>query len=266
MTTGKTTAVTRWTFVGKVISLLFNMLSRLVLTFLPRSKRLLISSLQSPSEVILEIKNIKSVTISTVSPSICHEVVGPDAMILVLWMLSFKSTFSLSPFTFIMRQVLGPGALGRPRGIGWRGRCEGGSGWGIHVTPWLIHVNVWQKPLQYCKVISPQLIKINGKKNEALYFFFAFCHKGGVICISEVIEISPPILIPACASSSPAFLMMYSAYKLNKQGDNTQPWHTPFPNLEPVCCSMFSSSCLLLLDLHTDFSEGRSGGLIFLSL
>ena len=58
-----------------------------------------------------------------------------------------------------MRQVLGPGALGRPRGIGWRGRWEGGSGWGIHVNPWPIHVNVWQNPLQYCKVISLQLIK-----------------------------------------------------------------------------------------------------------
>ena len=63
-----------------------------------------------------------------------------------------------------MRQVLGPGALGRPRGIGWRGRWEEGSGWGIHVTPWLIHVNVWQNPLQDCKVISLQLIKINEKK------------------------------------------------------------------------------------------------------
>ena len=63
-----------------------------------------------------------------------------------------------------MRQVFGPGALGRPRGIGWRGRWERGSGWGIHVNPWLIHVNVWQKPLQYCKVISLQLIKINEKK------------------------------------------------------------------------------------------------------
>ena len=60
-----------------------------------------------------------------------------------------------------MRQVLGAGALGRPRGIGWRARWEGGSGWGIHVNPWLIHVNVWQKPLQNCKVISLQLIKIN---------------------------------------------------------------------------------------------------------
>ena len=65
-----------------------------------------------------------------------------------------------------MRQVLGPGALGRPRGIRWRGRWEGGSGWGIHVTPWLIHVNVWQNPLQCCEVVSLQLIKINGKKNK----------------------------------------------------------------------------------------------------
>ena len=63
-----------------------------------------------------------------------------------------------------MRQVLGAGVLGRPRGIGWGGRWEGGSGWGTHVNPWLIHVNVWQKPLQYCKVISLQLIKTNGKK------------------------------------------------------------------------------------------------------
>ena len=68
-----------------------------------------------------------------------------------------------------MRQVLGPGALGRPRGIGWRGRWEGGSRWGIHVNPWLIHVNVWQKPLQYCKVISLQLIKVNGK-NKKIFF------------------------------------------------------------------------------------------------
>ena len=65
-----------------------------------------------------------------------------------------------------MRQVLRPGALGRPRGIGWRGRWEGGSGWGIHVNPWLIHVDVWQKPLQYCKVISLQLIKISEKKKK----------------------------------------------------------------------------------------------------
>ena len=84
MTAGKTIALTRQTFVGKVMSLLFNMLSRLVIAFLPRSKHLLISWLQSPSAVILEPKKINSVTLSIVSPSICHGVMGPDAMILVL--------------------------------------------------------------------------------------------------------------------------------------------------------------------------------------
>ena len=86
MTTGKTIALYRWTFVGKVMSLLFNMLSRLVITFLPRSKHLLISLLQSPSAVILEPQKIKSDTVSTVSPSISHEVMGLDAMIFVFWM------------------------------------------------------------------------------------------------------------------------------------------------------------------------------------
>ena len=94
MTTGKTIALTRWTFVGKVMSLLFNILSRLVITFLPRSKRLLISWLQPPSAVILKPQKIKSAIVSIVSPSICHEVMGSDAMILVFWMLSFKPTFS----------------------------------------------------------------------------------------------------------------------------------------------------------------------------
>ena len=83
MTTGKTIVLTRWTFVGKVISLLFNMLSRLVIAFLPRSKHLLISCLQLPSAVILEPKKTKSVTVSIVSPSICHEKLRPDNMILV---------------------------------------------------------------------------------------------------------------------------------------------------------------------------------------
>ena len=83
MTTGKTIALTRWTFVGKVMPLLLNMPSRLVLTFLPRSKCLLISWLQSPSAVILEPRKIKSATVSTVSPSVSHEVMGLDAMILV---------------------------------------------------------------------------------------------------------------------------------------------------------------------------------------
>ena len=87
MTTGKTIALTRWTLVSKVISLLLNILSRLVITFLPRSKCLLISWLQSPSAVILEPQNIKSDTVSTVSPSISHEVMGPDAMIFIFWMV-----------------------------------------------------------------------------------------------------------------------------------------------------------------------------------
>ena len=95
MTTGKTIALTRWTFVGKVMSLLSNMLSRLVITFLARSKSLLISWLKSPSAVIFEPPNIKSDTVSTVSPFIWHKVMGLDAMILVFWMLSFKSTFTL---------------------------------------------------------------------------------------------------------------------------------------------------------------------------
>ena len=103
MTIGKTIALRRQIFAGKVMSLLFNMLSRLVITFLPRSKRLLISWLQSPSAVILEPPKIKSASVFTVSPSICYEVMGPDAMILVFWMLSFKPTFSLSSFTFIKR-------------------------------------------------------------------------------------------------------------------------------------------------------------------
>ena len=83
MITGNTIALTRWTFVGKVMSLLFNMLSRLVITFLPRSKRLLISWLQSPSAVILEPPKIKSAILATVSPSICHEVIRPDAVSLI---------------------------------------------------------------------------------------------------------------------------------------------------------------------------------------
>ena len=100
MTTGKTIALTRRTFFDKVMSLLFNMRSRLVITFLPRSKCLLISWLQSPSAVILEPRKIKSATVSTFSPSICYEVMGPDAMIFVFWMLSFKITYSTLLFYF----------------------------------------------------------------------------------------------------------------------------------------------------------------------
>ena len=100
--TGKTIALIIQTFVGKVMSLIFNMLSRFVIGFLPRSS-LLLSWLQSPSAVTLEPPKIKSLTVSIVSPSICHEVMGLDAMILVFQMLSFKPTFSVSSFTFIKR-------------------------------------------------------------------------------------------------------------------------------------------------------------------
>ena len=99
MTIGKIIALTRQNFVSKVMSLLFNMQSRLVITFLPRSKCLLISWLQSSSTVILEPNKIKSVTVYIVSPSICHEVMGPDAMIFVFWMFSFSQVFH-SPLYF----------------------------------------------------------------------------------------------------------------------------------------------------------------------
>ena len=176
MTSGKTIALTRRTFVGKVKSLLFNMLSRLVTTFLPRSKRLLISWLQSPSAVILEPPKIKSDIVFTVSPFISHEVMGPDAMILVFWMLSFKPTFSLSSFTFITFT------------------------------------------LSAIRVVPSAYLRL-------LIFL-------------------PAVLIPACASSSPAFLVMYSACKLNKQGNNIQPWRTPFPiwNQSVVPCPVLTAA------------------------
>ena len=164
--TRKTIALTRWTFVGKVMSLFFNILSRLVITFLPRSQHLLISWLQSSSAVILEPQTVKSVTVSIVSPSIFHEVMGPDAMIFVFWMLSFKPTFSLSSFNLIKRLFS-------------------------------------SSSLSAIRVVSSAYLSL-------LIFL-------------------PAILIPACASSSPAFLRMNSACMLNKQGDNIQPWHTPFP-------------------------------------
>ena len=146
MTTGKTIASNRRTFVGKVKSLLFNMISRLVVTFLPRSKGLLIAWLQSPSAVILEPQKIKSDTTSTVSPSISHKAMGPDAMILVFWVLSFKPAFSLSSFTFIKRLFS-------------------------------------SSSLSAIRVVSSAYLRL-------LIFL-------------------PTILILACASSSPAFLMMY---------------------------------------------------------
>ena len=157
MTTAKTKALTGWTFVGKVMCLLFNMLSRLVIAFLPKSKCLLNSWLHSPSAMILEPKKIKSVTVSIVSPSVCFEVLGPDARILVFWMLKFKWNFSLSSFTFIKKLFS-------------------------------------SSSLSAIRVVSSAYLRL-------LIFL-------------------PAVLIPACASSSLAFHVMYSVYKLNKQGDN----------------------------------------------
>ena len=107
MTTAKTIALTRWTFVGKVMSLLFNMLSRLVITFFPRSKCLLISWLQSPSAVILEPRKIKSATVSTVSPSISHQVMGMDAMIFLFWIFIKRllSSSSLSAIRVVSSDI-----------------------------------------------------------------------------------------------------------------------------------------------------------------
>ena len=148
MTTGKTIALTIQTFVSKVMSLFFNMLSMLVIAFLPRSKHLLILWLQSPSAVIFKPPKIKSDTVSTGSPSISHEVMGLDAMIFVFWMLSFKPAFSLSYFTFIERLFS-------------------------------------SSSLSAIRVVSSAYLRL-------LIFL-------------------PAIFIPSCASSSPVFLMMYSA-------------------------------------------------------
>ena len=99
----KTIALTIWSFVDKVMSMLLNTLTRFVIAFLPRSKCLLILWLQSPSTVIFEPKNIKSVIVPNFSPSICHKVMRLDAMIFICWMLSFKLAFLLSSFTLIKR-------------------------------------------------------------------------------------------------------------------------------------------------------------------
>ena len=161
------------------MSLLFNMLSRLIITFLPRSKCLLISWLQSPSAVILEPEDIKSLTVSIVSPSICHKVMGLDAMILVFWMLSFQPNFSLSCFTFIKRL--------------------------------------------FSSSLLSAIVVVSSAYLRLLIF-------------------PPAILITTCASSSLAFLMMYSAYRLTKQGKNIQPWLIPFPiwNQSVVPCPVLT--------------------------
>ena len=177
------------------MSLIFNMLSRLVITFLPRNKCLLISWLQSPSAVLLEPRKIKSVTVSTVSPSICHEMMGLDAMVLVFWMLSFKPTVSLSSFTFIQR--------------------------------------LFSSQLSAIRVVSPVYLRL-------LIFLLA-------------------ILIPACASSSPAFLMMYSASweYINKQVTIYSLDILLFLFGTYFCCSMSSSNCCFLTCMQVSQEAGQ---------
>ena len=150
------------------MSLLFNTLPRLVIAFLSKSQCLLIFWLQSPSAVILEPKKLKFLTVFIVSSSICHEMMGLDAMIFSFWMLNFKPTFSLSSFTFIKMFFS-------------------------------------SSSLSAIRVVSSAYLRL--------------------------LKCLPTVLIPACASSNLAFCMMYSAYKLNKQCDNIQPWRIPFPIL-----------------------------------
>ena len=158
MTTGKTIALTRQTLVGKVMSLLLNMLSRLVITFLPRSNHLLVSWLQSPSAVILEPQKIKSVTISTVSPSIPHEVMGLDAMILVFWRKERVGQTERS--TGVCTLPWTADSYGKLRSI----LCDDleGWGWGLGGRPtrvgiwqyiWLTCFVVQQKLTSYCKAV-----------------------------------------------------------------------------------------------------------------
>ena len=176
MITGKTIVLTIQTFVGKVMSLLFNALSRFFIGFLPRSKCLLISWLQSPSIDILEPKKIVCHCFHFY-PSICHEVIGLDAMIFNCWMLNFKPDFSLSSFSFIKRLFS-------------------------------------SSSLSAIRVVSSTYLRL-------LMFL-------------------PPILFPAYNSSSLAFLMMCSEYKLNKSGDNRQPCSTAFSILNQSvvpCCA-----------------------------
>ena len=160
------------------MSLLFNMLSRLVVVFLPRSKHPLISWLQWPSVVIGAQEN-KSLSLFPLFPHLFAEVMGLGAMVLVFWMLSFKPAFLLSSFTFIKRL--------------------------------------------FCSSLLSSIRVVSSAYLRLLIFL-------------------PAILIPACASSRPSFLLMYSAYKLNKQGNNIQPWHTPFPiwNQSVVSCPVLT--------------------------
>ena len=192
VTTGKTIGLTIWTFVGRIISLLFNTLPRFVIAFLPRSNYLLTLWLQSLSVVILEPKKRNFITLPTFSPSICHAVMGPDLVILVFFIFSHKPALSLSSFTLVKR--LSSSSL-----------------------------------LSAIRVVSSDSLRL-------LIFL-------------------PPMLIPACNSSTLAFLMMCSVYRLNKQGDSRQPCHTPFSVLNQSAVPYRVGT--VAFDSHTGFSGDR---------
>ena len=157
ITTGKTIALTRRTFVGKVMSLLFHMLSRLVITFLPRSKCLLISWLQSPSVVILEPPKIKSASVSTVSPTICHEVMEPDAMILVFWMWALSQLFH-SPLSLSSRGSLN---LYRDWPFLWiLWACDSSR----ELDTWVIHNKYLLSNLQWTSLVAQMVKNLPGMR------------------------------------------------------------------------------------------------------
>ena len=274
MTTGKTIALTRQTFVGKVMSLLFNMLSRLVIAFLLRNKCLLISWLQLPSAVILEPPKIKSVTVSIVSPSICHEVMGPDAMIFILWMLSFKPAFSLSSFTFIKR-LFSASSLSVINVVPSTylrllifllailiPACGSSSLAFLMMCSCLLAKSL-QSCLTLCDPIDssppgspfPGIPQARTLEWVAISFSNAWKWKVKVKSLSHVWLLATPWTAAYQAplsmgssrqeywsgmpSPSP---VMYSAFKLNKQGDNIQPWRTPFPiwNQSVVSCPVLT--------------------------
>ena len=174
--------------------------------------------------------------------SICHEVMGPDAMIWGFWMLSFKPTLSLSSFTFIKR-LLSSSSLSAIRVVSSSylkiKKVKSLNHAQLFVTPWIV---AYQASLIYgifqariLKWVAISFSRVSSQPRDWTWvsciigrWFYHLSHQGRSAYLRLLIFL-PAILIPACASSSPAFLMMYFAYKLNKHGDNIQPWRTPFP-------------------------------------
>ena len=200
LTTGKTIALTIRNFVGKVISLLFNTLSRFVIVFLPRSKSLLISWLQSSSIVILEPEIIKSVTATTFYPFICHAVMGPDAMILVYLILSFKPAFSPSSFT-LSKRLFSSSSLSAIRMV---------SSAYLRLLVFFLAILI---PAYNSSSIFHDVLCLENSHGQGMLVGYS---PWGCKELNMTEQLS---------------MARHSACKLNKQGDNTQPCHTLFPVL-----------------------------------